>query len=236
MTRIRVVDTETTGMDPAEGAALLEAAHVDVVPASDGGWMTGLFGSWMIRHDGPIPPEARAVHHIGPGDVDALSGAEPREIVVPQLLTTPDGETGIIFAAHNAKFDAQFLPELPQPWICTWTCAQHLIPDAPRHSNQVLRYYLGLEPDPVLTAGLAPHRALYDTAITAELMIHLLGLASPEELIRLTAQPILLKKIPFGKHRDTLFSEAPRDYLAWILRTGGFDEDVMHTARHYLGR
>lgn len=39
----------------------------------------------------------------------------------------------------------------------------------------------------------------------------------------------------FGKHKGTLWSQVPRDYLDWVVNKSDFtDEDVLYTARHYL--
>jgi exodeoxyribonuclease X len=242
VSRFIVLDTETTGYNPEEGAALLELAYV-VVEKNDKGahtqWDVTDGDSWFIRYDGVIPPEVRAVHHIGPHDVGPDSGAMDRDATVHAFLAAE--EPGDVYAAHNAPFDRQFLPEFSdKPWIDTYRAALHLLPDAPSYKNQALRYYLDLQPRAEFLEGLAPHRALYDTAVTAELLVHLLTLAPPEELIHLSTQPVLETVCNFGQaHKGKLWSEVPRSYLNWILFKSDVPSDpvknmdLLYTARHW---
>ena len=236
--KIVLLDTETTGIKPEEGAKVLEVAAI-ILSNESGSW-EALTNHWQsyVEFEGEIPPEARAVHHISPNDVKpGAPDCYPYDVVIKEMLDAE--EEGSCYAAHNAKFDSGFLPELTLPWLCTHRCALHIYPDAPRYSNQVLRYFLGIEPDPKLIEGLAPHRALYDTAVTAGLLLDMLGKGyTPEQLIRMTSTPILQVTCKFGsKHFDQPWAEVPRSYMNWMLREGvrADDIDIQHTIRHYLG-
>lgn len=246
---IIVLDTETTGIDPAEGAALLEVAWVSMERARVGaGFVYGQDGTYdngMVTFTGTIPPEAKAVHHITEDMVAAhgvVSGGErPTQCydrsAMMHSLCAAESPGDMMYAAHNAAFDMKFLPELTLPWICTYRCALHLYPDAPKHSNQVLRYWLGVEPPAAMLRGLAPHRAAYDTAVTAAILSHMLETHTPEELLALTSAPVLLKTCRFGKHRGDPWSEVPRSYLQWMLAKSDLcagDPDLAHTVRHHL--
>ncbi len=62
------------------------------------------------------------------------------------------------------------------------------------------------------------------------------GIENPiEEMIRISNAPILIARMPFGKHKSLLFSEVPKDYLEWLLGTE-LDEDMAHTVRHHLAK
>jgi exodeoxyribonuclease X len=78
------------------------------------------------------------------------------------------------------------------------------------------------------------HRALPDAYVTAHLLREILKHASIGELISWTKEPILLPRVPFGKHRGQAWKDVPPDYLQWILRQQDMNEDVVHTARHHL--
>ncbi len=235
--RVVVLDTETTGMEPDAGAKVLELATINVLFNEKlNKWHRGDAEANMIQFDGEIPPESRAVHHIGPEMVTAEAGAILFDTAVHNVLAKETENT--YYAAHNAAFDMKFLPDLTRPWICTYRCAMALWPQAPKHSNQTLRYWLKLEPPEYLlwedSKPLAPHRAMYDTAVTSEILLFMLQLHTPEELVKITNSPILLQTVRFGKHENEQWSKVPKDYLRWILRNGGFDADVEHTARFYL--
>jgi len=234
ITEICIADTETTGIDPAKDS-LLEVAQVFMpVDKPD-----NLIGDWTyIEYNGVIPPEAKAVHHIVEKDVE--HGAErcvPRDVHIKAMLDLH--HDGYAYAFHNAPFDLGFLPELKDvPVICTYQCALHLYPDAPSYKNQVLRYWLGVEPKASMLEGLSPHRALYDSAVTAALLEQMLMLCSPEDLVELTKRPVLLKTVNFGKYKGESWKNVPSDYRGWMRRSGNWSDDanVMYTLDVLDGR
>lgn len=232
---IHVMDTETTGKNTDPDAALLEVAVVELMMVG-GRW--SMRDSWhsLVRHAGPIPPQARAVHHISPEMVaDAPTLPEiQREMATFGAVREPSDI--VAHAAHHASFDRHFLPWIGGAWIDTWQCALHLWPEAPAHGNQVLRYYLDL--DPPVSSSMAsdslPHRALYDTICTASLLLRMLEERTAEELVRLSGEPALLHRMSFGKHEGVLWSECPPSYLRWVRDTLTDDPNKVHTASYWL--
>lgn len=234
--RIRVIDFETTGMpEGAGGAAVCEVGRCDVIGRVVDE-TTGL-REWSVDTDSlaavlcnpgrPIPPEIRAIHHIADADVaDAIAATV--------ALDGIGGEHVDAVAAHNAKFEQAFYPGGSAPWICTYKVALRLWPEAPSHSNQVLRYWLGME----LPADLAmpPHRAGPDAFVTAHILARELnlGTASFDDMVRWSAGPALLPRITFGKYRGSKWEAAPSDYLSWIADKSDMDADVKANARHHL--
>jgi exodeoxyribonuclease X len=128
-----------------------------------------------------------------------------------------------ICVAHNAKFDRSFLPCLEdRRWLCTKRLAMHLFPDAPGHSNQVLRYWLGGAK--LDLKGQVPHRAMADVIVTKFVFGKLIEKYltdghedSDDALIAFAASPIKCKSLWFGKHKGTAPEACPRDYIAWCL-------------------
>jgi exodeoxyribonuclease X len=222
--RIRVVDLETTGTNPTD--AVVEIAAVDLV-----GSEIVVVGSDLVKPFVPIPPEASAIHHITDDDV---ARCQPFEEHLPHYLDY-SGDAGVsAFAAHNWRFEAQWLEEAigTRPAICTYKCALRAWPEAPGHSNQTLRYWLKPRGLSGLVASTA-HRALPDAYITAFILRELLQVASFEQLVEWTEKPALLRRVTFGKHRGSVWSEVPPDYLSWIIDKSDMDEDVKFTAAHY---
>jgi exodeoxyribonuclease X len=212
-----VIDLETTGFEPG--------SVVEVAVVGDG------FKHWssLVRPTTPIEFDAMAAHHITPAMV---ADAPEWEFVHPRIPR--EG----VFVAHNAAFDKKFLPPDIQalPTICTYRSALHLLPDAPSHKNQALRYMLDLDVSSMPPeAGSMAHRALYDAWITRLLLEHLLTLASAEELVKLTTTPVILKKFRFGKHRDEPVASIPRSYMRWLLNSdfAKEDMDILATAQRY---
>lgn len=239
---INVVDTETTGFDPRDGG-VCEIACVAVGDTIGDGYFQSL-----VNPGFPIGCDAMGTHHI---TNEMVADAPSLDMIFfDRGLGVHD-----VWAAHNAEFDMSFLPEhvrSPQRrWICTWRCAMHIWPDAPSHKNQALRYWLGLDvSDMPEEAGKNAHRALYDAWVTAKLLRRMITWISlrdhsgvedittiqaiVNELIRLSTAPLILKKVRFGKHRDSLWVDVDRGYMQWCLRQD-FDKDVIHTCKHHLG-
>lgn len=119
-------------------------------------------------------------------------------------------------------------------WLCLYRLARHLWPDAPRHTVQVLRYWLGLHE---LHRGLPPHRALADVLVAAEIFRRALAAAPvPKTLDALDsfiASPIRVPRMPFGVHYGKPIAEVPDDYIAWALRNiDDMDPDLRWTLKN----
>lgn len=236
--KFAVTDTETTGVEQED-----QVVELAICVLGGSRW------SSLVKPSCPVSHEARAAHHITDAELQtAWTMAEilerrglPEYGHLPErdaCATEPDWRReDVVFVAHNADFDRKMLlqsgvPEdvLPTRTICTWRCALHLFPDAPRHSNQVLRYYLGLI---VPKLNAPPHRAMPDAVVTTVLLARMLKECSAEMLLELTTQPALLSRITFGKYRGMRWRDLDPGYLNWILGQN-FDEDAKHTARHWL--
>ena len=220
-----VLDTETSDLDPDKGAKLLEIAWIELSHTGQM-WQQISFGDYYIEHENiHINPHAQAVHHIRGDMLTKEKGAQPRYDVLRTLLNLIEPST--ILVAHNTDFDSRFLPEIVSPWICTFRSAKHIWPGAPGYSNQVLRYWLKLQPE--LPFGKYPHQALYDVSVTTSILLKMLENHTPEQLLNLSKLPVRLKTIGFGKHKGLDFNQLPPDYLAWLRRQPNLYADLIHT-------
>lgn len=224
--KIRVIDFETTGLPEDDVRAICEIGFTDV----HDNWTVDGPHSALVNPGHPIPPTTRAIHHISDADV---AGCMAPDVACRVLME--DMEPGDMFAAHNIKFEQAFFGGGEFPWICTLQCARHLFPDAPGHSNQVLRYWLGIDSEFDPELAMPPHRAGPDTLVTAHILLRLIFASSVERLVQLTTEPVVLRNVTFGKYRGSKWADLPRDYLQWIAFKSDLGADEKHTARHLLG-
>ena len=162
---ILALDTETTGMSPADGHRLVEVARVAIV---DG--VLGEEWSTLVNPGRAIPPDATRVHGIR----DDMVASAPGTAEVGRLLREACGDLPLVF--HNAPFDLPFLlhlfreagaPPLLNPIVDTLGLARGLFGTG-NNSLGPLAQRLGV-------AGETAHRALGDTRMTARVFVELAG-------------------------------------------------------------
>lgn len=221
--RVRVIDLETGG----PGAdAVCEIGWQDVEIGPDGVWRLSPEGGALFVNPGrAISADTMAVHHIRD---EQVADAPYWRDVAPTVLRTPDTP---VLAAHRAPFEQRFCrPGLTggAGWICTWKCALRLWPELPRFSNQMLRYLRrpeGLDHE----KGLPAHRAFPDAYVTAHHLRDMLNTASVETLLRWSAEPGLLPRVPSGPDRGRPWIQLGDGALAALAADR--DADVRFTAR-----
>lgn len=223
---LRVIDIETTGLEPP--AEIIEIGWQDLVVESDR-IEADKCGFRLFGAVNGVPPESRAVHHVNPA---LLEGLPPCSVDDLRKLSDADA-----IVAHNAAMEGQwFTPDIlgDVPLICTYKAALRVWPDAPAHSNSVLRYWLNL--DLLESRAMPPHRALPDTYVTAAILVELLtrGGATFADLVAWTAEPRLMPKVTFGKHRGKKWGEVPYDYLDWLFFKSDLDSDTKWNARREM--
>lgn len=228
---IRVIDLESTAF-PEDGGRICQVAHVDLI--GDGSQWE-LFRPWsrLCNPGVPIPSTASAIHHIVDADV---SDCKPFGFEELFLSAVPID----YIAAHNLKAERGFLrnhlkdvQSVDRPpgikGICTYKGAMRVWPEAPGHSNQALRYELGLD----VPREFSGHRADTDVVVTAKLLQRLLSYASIDELVEWTTLPVLQVICRIGKQRGTRWEHVDSGFMFWCLDKD-FDEDVLYTCQYWL--
>ncbi|HEX4079964.1 MAG TPA: DNA polymerase III subunit epsilon [Rhizomicrobium sp.] len=164
-----VVDTETTGLDPADGHRIIEIGCVELfdhVP-------TGLSFQRYLNPERPIPREAQRVH----GLTDEFLVGKPLFSTIADELLGFFGDAPIIM--HNASFDIKFVnaellrlarPAIPvSRTIDTIEIAKAKLPGA-RYSLDELCRRFGID-----LSARVKHGALVDAELTARVYLELVG-------------------------------------------------------------
>lgn len=216
---LRLCDVETTGFKPQ--GEICEIGWVDLVYYPEGWRIEGEHKSMFVNPGHPIPPKLTAeVHGISDEMVkDGITPSEARAILA---------KGAVIHAAHNARFDRQFV-QSNLPWICTMEGARKVWPQAPNHKNETLKTFLGIEVE-----GDA-HRAGYDAAVSARILLQLFKHLTIEEMIRISDPGHVPTTMPYGKHKGQKIRELPIDYLTWMLENADLTKGMrvaMENARN----
>lgn len=160
-----VVDVETTGTSPGDGARVTEIA---VMQVSSGNLVEEY--STLVDPGRPIPPWVSRLTGITDRMVE---GAPPFDEVAERVRGMLEGR---VFVAHNATFDWRFVSEemrrasslLPTgPRLCTLRLARRALPDLSRRGLDALADYYGVEVED-------RHRAAGDARATVTILNRLL--------------------------------------------------------------
>ena len=165
MTCLAVIDFETTGATPAQGARATEVA----ICLLENGRIVDRFAS-LMNAGVTIPPFIVQLTGIS----NAMLAEAPPSTEVMREAARFVGERTLV--AHNAAFDRQFWrAELAQcglaaeqAFACTVLLSRRLYPEAPNHKLGTLAEWFDLP-----TSGRA-HRALADAEVTAHLLARML--------------------------------------------------------------
>jgi DNA polymerase-3 subunit epsilon len=159
---VAVIDFETTGLSPQQGARATEIAAVIV----ENGVVVDRYQS-LMNAGARIPRDIESLTGI----TNAMIRAAPAADAVMHAVADFVGDYPLV--AHNAAFDSKFWDaELlrlrrtrSQNFICTLLLARRVFPQAPNHRLETLIRHLGLQ----VTGQF--HRALADAEMTAALLV-----------------------------------------------------------------
>ncbi|RYH04221.1 DNA polymerase III subunit epsilon [Salipiger sp. IMCC34102] len=173
-----VLDTETTGFEPAEGDRIVEIGAVELLNHMP----TGRTFHEYIDPQRAMPAEAFAVHGLG----DEFLAGKPLFRDIAQKFVDFVGDAKLVI--HNAKFDMKFLnaelgwinrPLLPMSQaIDTVEMARKKFPGSPASLDALCRRF-GID-----NSSRTLHGALLDSEILAEVYLELIGGRQPDLVLQ----------------------------------------------------
>ena len=170
-----VLDTETTGFEPAEGHRIVEIGAVELMNHMP----TGQTYHQYVNPDRAMPKEAFDVHGLG----DDFLRNQPRFAQIGAAFLKFIGpDTKLVI--HNAAFDMKFLnaelnwaglPTLgPDRALDTVGLARRKFPGSPASLDALCRRY-GID-----NSAREKHGALLDSELLAEVYLELIGGRQPD--------------------------------------------------------
>jgi DNA polymerase III subunit epsilon len=178
-----VLDTETTGFEPAEGHRIVEIGAVEL----HNHMPTGRSFHKYINPLRPVPKEAVEIHGL---DDTFLRDKPVFADVAEEFL---DFISGARLVIHNAAFDMRFLnaelewagrTRLPEEIaIDTLGIARRRFPGSPASLDALCRRF-GVD-----NSAREKHGALLDSEILAEVYLELIGGRQPDFALSLDAAP-----------------------------------------------
>jgi DNA polymerase III subunit epsilon len=170
-----VLDTETTGFEPAEGHRIVEIGAVELLNHLP----TGRTHHVYLDPERTMPPEAFAVHGLGD---DFLRGKPKFAAAATDFLAFIGEDARLVI--HNAAFDMKFLnAELTRAGlppidsaraIDTVAIARRRFPGSPASLDALCRRF-GVD-----NSAREKHGALLDSEILAEVYLELIGGRQPD--------------------------------------------------------
>lgn len=231
MSKVLIIDTETTGFTEPVEAVEVAWAQLDAGPISnDLDLALDLTGRFAQRYkpSQPISFGAMATHHIT--DEDLADCPPPTDFVLPADTT--------FLVGHNIDFDWNVIGKPDVPRICTLALSRRLWPDEMGHSLGAMMYRLIDDKDEVKDLLKNAHSAYQDVLLTRILLRHILEkmpkVRTWERLWEASERARIPVTMPFGKHKGTAIADLPADYCDWLLKQTDMDPYVLVSVRQRM--
>jgi DNA polymerase III subunit epsilon len=172
-----VFDTETTGLDPAQGDQIIQIGATRIV---NGKLLRQESFEQLVDPQRSLPAAGIAIHGIQP---EMLVGQPTIEVVLPAFHAFAQDT---VLVAHNAAFDMRFLQLLQartglrfdQPVLDTLLLSAVAQPSQESHSLEAIAERLGVD-------IVGRHTALGDALVTAEVLRRLIPLLAERGIVTL---------------------------------------------------
>jgi DNA polymerase-3 subunit epsilon len=216
------IDIEATGLDPKHDR-IIEIAAVkftfdEILDSFDS----------LIDPEMPISKQSQSIHNIS---LEMITGKPKIKEILPQILNFINDH---IIIGHGIKFDIDIIDSEAKrnQIICNIQNAKYidtlrlarLYGESPYNSLKDLTKHFNIEFE-------GAHRAYNDVKANIEIFKKLTSnFTSTSQLFKRLEKPILLNKMPLGKHKGRTFSEIPLEYLKWAAGKN-FDQDLLYSIR-----
>lgn len=221
------LDCETTGLDPKVDL-IIEVAVVKFD-------FERIYErvEYLINPGIPIPTESIAIHNITD---EMVRDKTTIDKVLSELLKIVGNH---IVVGHGVLFDMELLASAAERSSIPCKIRSNrsfdtlrlarLYGESPQNSLEQLCKHFNIPFD-------GAHRAMADVIMNIEVFKFLCQkFTTTEQIFQVLSKPILLKEIPFGKHKGRPMREVPIDYLYWAANKD-FDQDLMFTIRTEINR
>lgn len=216
------VDIESTGLEP-KSDRIIEIAAIKFN-------FNNILETYstLINPQVDIPLESQHIHNISN---DMVQGKPLIKEIIPKIL---DFIGNHIIVGHGIKFDIDIIDYEAQRYnlICNILNSKYidtlrlarLYGESPFNSLKELSRHFNLEFE-------GAHRALNDVIANIKVFKKLsTSFTSADQILKRLDKPILLKKMPLGKHKGRAFNEIPIEYLRWAA-SKDFDFDLLYSLR-----
>jgi DNA polymerase-3 subunit epsilon/exodeoxyribonuclease X len=246
MRKFVLLDTETTGIE--EEDKVIQLGYMVLGKPGEKAEVYQDFCSTDID----IKIRAMETHNITP---DILEGKptlkDTDSFKKLNELNTDDN----IMVIHNAPFDLGMLSkeqfESKMKLIDTLVVSKHLLPDSEAHRLQFFRYQMDIykiEKEEAENLGviIKAHDAIGDVLIMKLLMTKLIKICQEQfpgedpiqKMIALTKEIPIMKKVPFGKHKDKLMIDAVKEDIGWfrwaLSNMSDMSEELKFNINYYI--
>lgn len=240
-----VIDFETTSVEYRD----TEIIEIGVVTYHHPEWQ---ISGELVKPQLEIPAEVSAITHISNRMVENAIGVDTLISDYSQFFENK------FLVAHNSFFESKISERIfsikDRDWICTMRLAKLISNEMDgqfKFNLPYLRYFFDLD----VPETLISHRAPGDAFVTAKLLevivelLDELGLLDMSDEIgpqlqELSKKPLLIKTMPFGKHKDQPLSLIPDSYWSWAINNVNclnpelpeYDPDLLYSIEQVLSK